>query len=138
MKLYLLLLLLSTNISIFLISQNLLNLLVFIVIYIIITIMFKRFLLKDILLKEKEQLVFLMFLIKLRLFISFYMRYVELELFNVNVIFLELKKIMEQIILNYNWVLERSHKNVTNKAAISILMRILESSSLIEKRLILN
>jgi hypothetical protein len=138
MKLYLLLLLLSTNISIFLISQNLLNLLVFIVIYIIITIMFKRFLLKDILLKEKEQLVFLMFLIKLRLFISFYMRYVELELFNVNVIFLELKKIMEQIILNYNWVLERSHKNVTNKAAISILMRIVESSSLIEKRLILN
>jgi hypothetical protein len=135
MILFFILLIINTNILAFNISQNLINLLVFFIIFFIISVMYKNLSMFDILLREKEQSIFLEFLIKLRLLICFYIRYVEIELYNIYMIFMKLKMTLERALISYNWTLAKAHKNLVNRSVLSTLTRIIDTSSIIYKQL---
>jgi len=123
--------LLLSGILIFSISQNIINLLVFIIIYFIISFNYKKLTLIDFLQIEKEQIMFINFLIKIRLFINFYTRYIELELYNITKLLINFKYLLNKGIYTYSNKLKKLHEMLVNLNGISVLNRLFNSQELL-------
>jgi hypothetical protein len=128
---FFIIILLLLNILIFSISQNIINLLVFIIIYFIISHNYKKLILIDFLQQEKEQFIFINFLIKIRLFINFYSRYIELELYNIIKLLINFRYLLTKGIYIYNNKLKKAYKTLINLNSISSLNRIFNTQELL-------
>jgi hypothetical protein len=128
---FFILLLLLSGMLIFSISQNIINLLVFIIIYFIISFNYKKLTLIDFLQTEKEQVMFINFLIKIRLFINFYTRYIELELYNITKLLINFKYLLNKGIYTYSHKLKKLHETLVGLNGISVLNRVFNSQELL-------
>jgi hypothetical protein len=128
---FFIIILLLLNILIFSISQNIINLLVFIIIYFIISYNYKKLVLIDFLQQEKEQFIFINFLIKIRLFLNFYSRYIELELYNIIKLLIHFRYLLIKGIYIYSTKLKKAYKTLINLNSISSLNRIFNTQEIL-------